>query len=231
MTLSVSESHHAAVVLRVRVGDTVQLLDGVGGVGVGKVFGVTRKAVQVELSEWHQAPPRTSGIIVAAALSKARAWESMLQKATELDVAMIVPLITRRCVARVEASEAAARQASWQSIVAEATKQCGAPWMPCVEAPVAFASWIGRQQGFGLGLVASLAPEAREIGDVLDSGTGLDRVAILIGPEGDFEPAEMEAAMVAGFHPVTLGQTVLRTDTAALAAVSVVSHELRRRHR
>ena len=146
-------------------------------------------------------------------------------------MAGIVPLLTRNCVVKVAREERARRRQDWQAAVAEAAKQCGTPWLPQVSDPVAIDEWLAGNPRFDVGMVAALAPGAGEMGDIMAQNAGARRVGVVIGPEGDFDAAELKALTVAGFHPVTLGTTVLRADTAALAAAAVIGHELRRRWR
>jgi 16S rRNA (uracil1498-N3)-methyltransferase len=146
-----------------------------------------------------------------------------------LDVAGIIPLLTRHCVVKVDPSERAKRRDDWQAAVAESTKQCGTPWMPQVGLPRTLAEWLGEPRRAGVGLVAALAPGTREIGEVLEAHPEAQHVTIAIGPEGDFDAPELESLLRAGYAPVTLGPTILRADTAAVTAAAVVAHQLRRR--
>jgi 16S rRNA (uracil1498-N3)-methyltransferase len=229
ITLGESDSHHAAVVLRVAVGEGVVVLDGQGTVAAGTVTAVSKRSVQVQVKSRERGRPRRGEILLAVAVTKSKAWDSLLQKATELDVARIIPLLTRHCVVKVESSEREKRRADWQAAVAEATKQCGTPWMPQVDVPRTLAEWLSAPPPYDLGLVAALAPGTREIGEVLEAHPEARRVSVVIGPEGDFDGSELEALLKAGFAPVTLGPTILRADTAAVTAAAVVGHGLRRR--
>jgi 16S rRNA (uracil1498-N3)-methyltransferase len=229
VSLGPADSHHAAVVLRVAVGEKVTLLDGQGTIAQGTVVSVSKRDVQVSVTSRDRARPRRGDIVLAVALTKAKAWDSLLQKATELDVAGIVPLLTRHCVVKVDPSERGKRRDDWQMAVAEATKQCGTPWMPQVELPRTLAEWLGEPRPRGLALVAALAPGTCEIGEALEAHPEAQRVTIVIGPEGDFDAAELRSLLGAGCIPVTLGPTILRADTAAVTAAAVVAHGLRRR--
>lgn len=231
VTLGESDSHHAAVVLRIGVGEVVTLLDGEGTVAGGRVLQVGKRSVVIEVEERRVLPRRAWEVVLLAAVTKGKAWDAMLQKATELDVAGIVPLLTRHCVVKVAKDERARRRDDWQAAVAEAAKQCGTPWLPRVSEPVSIEEWLRAGDRLDLGLVAALLPGAVEIGEVMDRHPEVRRVGVVVGPEGDLDGAEIKALAEAGFQPVTLGTTVLRADTAALAAAAVVGHELRRRWR
>lgn len=229
VTLGDADSHHAAVVLRIGVGEAVTLLDGEGTVAVGRILQVSKRAVVLEVEERRVVPRRAWEVLLLAAVTKGKAWDALLQKATELDVAGIVPLLTRHCVVKVSRDERARRREDWQAAVAEAAKQCGTPWLPRVLEPVSMDEWLRASDRLDVGLVAALLPGAVEIGEVLDRHPEARRVGVVIGPEGDLDGGELKALAEAGYQPVTLGRTVLRADTAALAAAAVVGHELRRR--
>jgi 16S rRNA (uracil1498-N3)-methyltransferase len=229
VSLGAAESHHAAVVLRVTVGEKVTLLDGQGTLVSGTVASVSKREVHVTVTSRDRARPRRGEVVLAVAVTKAKAWDSMLQKATELDVAGIVPLLTRHCVVKVDPAERGKRRDDWQAAVAEATKQCGTPWMPQVGLPRTLAQWLAEPRCQSVGLVAALAPGTREIGEVLEAHPEARHVTIVIGPEGDFDAPELESLLKAGYAPVTLGPTILRADTAAVTAAAVVAHQLRRR--
>lgn len=231
VTLGESDSHHAAVVLRIEAGERVIVQDGEGTVADGRVVQVGKRTVAIEVLERRTLPRRAWEVVLLAAVTKGKAWDAVLQKATELDVAGIVPLLTQHCVVKVPRDERARRRDDWQAVVAEAAKQCGTPWLPRVFEPVSIEEWLRSGDQPDVGLVAALLPGAGEIGDRLSRYPEARRVGIVIGPEGDLTEPELTTLAGAGFHPVTLGATVLRADTAALAAAAVVGHELRRRWR
>jgi len=228
--LDPSEARHATVVLRLKTGDSVVLLDGKGGVANGAIFRVDRHAVDVRVVDVEVRPSPQNGVILAPALTKGRAWDWTLQKAAELEALAICPLELDRCVVRIDPSERPSRQADWQRTVNEAAKQCGVAWIPRVAEVQDLEQFVAGSHQWDQGLVAALSPGAREIGETLEPLTGVRRVALVIGPEGDLTREELEVCLGAGFLPVTLGGVVLRADTAAVAGVAVASHELRRRH-
>ena len=229
LALDAADSHHAAVVLRVEPGEDVRLLDGRGGVADGRVLEVGKRAVVVEVTGRRRAQPRSGEVILVAAVTKGKAWELTLQKATELDVAGIVPVFTRRCVVKVDPAERPQRQLDWQRTVNEAAKQCGTPWIPRVKEPVNLEEWLKSSSPFDLALVAALVSDSQEVGELLGEHANARRVGVVVGPEGDFDPAELQMLFDRGFLPVTLGPTILRAETAAFASVALVAHELRRR--
>jgi 16S rRNA (uracil1498-N3)-methyltransferase len=216
LTLAGKEAHHARQVLRVRVGEEAVVFDGAGNFVRGQVAEIGRDAVQLRALERGQSPPLLCRITLACAVIK-KNMDFIVQKATELGVATIVPLLTERTIARPDRSD------RWADIALEACKQCGNNWLPEIAAPVPLTKWLATKPMADLKVVAALTPDAHPLRQVLRPALS---ACVLIGPEGDFTPAEYAAAQSAGYWPVTLGPLVLRADTAALYALSIVHHEL-----
>lgn len=224
-----AEAHHAARVLRVRPGDPVQVLDGAGGVGEGTVASVGRRELLLHLDRRVCHPPPPCRIELIQAIAKGPAMEGVLHRAVELGCARLVPLLADRSVSRPD--DAAAKQARWDTLAIEAAKQSGNVWRMCVERPVTPADWLARGVRPELLLIASLEPPVRSTRQALEShrlahGRRPGSVGVLIGPEGDFTPAEYLAFRNAGAQPIGLGPHVLRVETAATAALAVVRSEL-----
>jgi 16S rRNA (uracil1498-N3)-methyltransferase len=142
-----------------------------------------------------------------------------IQKSVELGVAAIAPVTMARSVARLDTERAAKREARWGAIVIAACEQCGRNRLPLLHAPVSFSEWIAAP-GHG-DLRVLLAPEADQTLGDLRSPAG--SVELLVGPEGGLAPEESAAALRAGFRAVRLGPRILRTETAALAALSALN--------
>ncbi|HEY8965159.1 MAG TPA: RsmE family RNA methyltransferase [Candidatus Methylacidiphilales bacterium] len=229
--LDEAESHHCGRVMRHAAGDFVTIFDGKG------------EEWKVKLSEekgklWHfkkltaaKSPAPACRIVLAQAVPKNRAMDLILQKATELGVAEIAPLQSDRVVSRSGDAEAAAEKVSkWRETVIEAAKQSGQNWLPEIaplRKPRDFFAEVAKAP---LKLIGSLQPEARPIKqtlrDALEGGKVPHTVVIMIGPEGDFTPAEIGEARANGFLPVSLGNLVLRSETAALYSLGVLKYEL-----
>jgi 16S rRNA (uracil1498-N3)-methyltransferase len=171
-------------------------------------------------------------ITLGQAIPKGKNMELIVQKATELGAAGIVPLLSERTVVALGAEEASKKQEKWQRTAVEACKQSGQNWLPEVSLPQTVEKFISSGPSADLLLIASLQPASRGIKEILAEATELaggDRPAsalVLIGPEGDFTPSETNQALTAGFLPLTLGPIVLRTETAAIYSLSVLAHEL-----
>jgi 16S rRNA (uracil1498-N3)-methyltransferase len=231
LQLSREESRHAAQVLRLRVGDAVVVLTGEGEECHGEVSGVRNDAVSVRIvrRQTHARPAYRLRLLQA--VPKGKAMDSIVQKATELGVDRIVPLLTERTVPDVGGAAAAAKRERWLGIAVESMKQCGTPWLPEIDEPTPIEAFAKRSDRMELSLVASLQPGAQHPrrcfeAFVRERGHLPGSVEVWIGPEGDFAPVELDRIIELGAMPITLGRLVLRSDTAAICALSVVQYEM-----
>lgn len=229
-TLPEKESHHAANVLRLTVNEVVTVLNGRGEELRCAVTGVSKKAVSLQVMERKQHPPRPFQVTLLQAVPKAKLIEAILQKATELGVARVVPLLSERVITQLDEEDMTDKQEKWQHVVIEACKQCGQPWLPQVEKPQTLREFLRRGEKWDLSLVASLQPETKHARAVFQQAdftkTARPAVSLWVGPEGDFTAAEVIAIIAAGAKPITLGPLVLRCETAATYGMSVINHEL-----
>lgn len=231
LTLSERESHHAAQVLRVRSGDQVIVLDGVGHELHGEVQGVSRKAVSISLQQKKFTASPPFQITLLQAIPKGKIIESIIQKATELGVARIVPILAERVTMQLDEESAADKLDKWRLTAIEAIKQCGQTWLPQIDAPISLEDFLARGEKFELPLVAGLQDDSHHPRDYfekffVEQKRKPQSVCIWVGPEGDFSPAEMTALKSAGALPITLGRLVLRCETAAIYCLSVLNYEL-----
>lgn len=231
LALSGPEAHHALHVLRVRRGETVTVLNGAGVQCFCAVQDAARDRLTLKVLERRQIPPLSCEVTLLQALPKGKLIESIIQKATELGVARIVPLLTERVVTQMDTQAATAKTLKWQTVAIEAIKQCGSAWLPKVERPATLGECVAQRPQVELSLIGSLQEGARHPRECFREfeTTRLRKpssVAIWIGPEGDFTPTEIEQVQKAGALPITLGALVLRTDTAALYCLSLINYEL-----
>jgi 16S rRNA (uracil1498-N3)-methyltransferase len=224
--LTGSEAHHALHVVRVRRGQSIVVLDGIGHELVCDVRQSDRDKIRLCVRERKTAAIPLCHITLLQAVPKGKLFEAIIQKATELGVVRIVPLLSERVVVHLNKNEAVRKAAKWQSIAIEAIKQCGAAWLPHVETPMTPHEFLGRKEHFDLTLVGSLQPDAKHPREHLRQGSQSKSGAMWIGPEGDFTPTELEAIKGSGAHPITLGPLVLRTETAAVYCLSIINYEL-----
>lgn len=228
--LTGDEAHHAARVRRVKLGEIVGVFDGHGAEWICAVESVEKKRVRLRLIERRAVPPSSVKIILAQSLLPNRAMEFVIEKATELSAAAILPIAPQRSVATINKSEATAKLKRWRDITIESAKQCGAAWLPAIEAPCPFDEFL-RIAAAELRLLAALDKRALHLRQVLESfstehGRNPASVIVAVGPEGDFTTNELDAALRAGFIPITLGAQTLRSETAAVVALSVLNYEL-----
>ena len=224
------ERHHCVEVLRLRPGRRVTLFDGAGGEAEAEIVSFDRHAVMLRLTgPLETTPPPRFRITLAQAILKGSRMDFIVQKATELGVAAIAPVVSERTVVRLDPETAEERRARWTQQAIESAKQCGQNRVPQVEATQGLTDFLRDvSAGVDLALVAALRPEARGLRALLAERAGpVNEALLLVGPEGDFTPKELELAGAAGFQPLDLGPAILRSETAALYALSVLSYELR----
>jgi len=209
-------ARHAARVLRLRPGDPLCLFDGRGGEHRARVVALAGARMEVRVEEPLAARGESPlALTLAQAVARGERMDWLVQKATELGVAVIQPLITERCVVRLDGARGERRAAHWRAVACAACEQCGRAVLPEVRAPLPFAEWLAGFRGAGM----MLDPEAgRGPGALPHPGP---RLALLVGPEGGLSAGERRAARAAGLEPVALGPRTLRTETAALAALTL----------
>ncbi len=228
-TVEGEEARHALKVMRLRVGELCELFDGRGHALRARITATAgSSSMQLEAVEPLPPMPPVAGITLALAIPKGTNMELIVQKAVEMGVSRIVPLITERTIVRLDAAQAEAKAAKWQRTVLEACKQCGVNLLPVVETPQTYAQFLKRADLPELRLQCAIVPHARPLRAVLEAGraAGAASAALLIGPEGDFSPAEYEAGFAAGFAPVSLGPIILRVETAVFMAVAATRYAL-----
>jgi 16S rRNA (uracil1498-N3)-methyltransferase len=231
LVLNERESHHCVDVLRLAPGSRVVVFDGKGYEVTAEILSVGKSQVRLKPLLTAKTPPLRCAITLAQAIPKGKNIELIIQKAAELGVAKIVPLLSERTIVQIDAADSERRLEKWRQIVIEAAKQCGQNWLPQVVEPVAPKQFFAELDHYDILLIASLQEGARTFKSVLNDfreqhGRRPGSALVLIGPEGDFTPAESALAKAAGCIPVTLGPIVLRAETAALFSLSVLSYEL-----
>ncbi len=231
LTLSNAEAHHCAVTLRHQPGDKVTVINGQGGEATAAILSVDRARVELNTLSRTETPKLPARIDLGQAIPKGRNMDLIVQKATELGAHSIIPVVSERTVVKVEPAEFAAKTQKWRQVVIEAVKQCGRAWLPEVCEPSGLRELLAQASRYDLILIASLQPDSRSfnalLGDYQSEHGGLPKsVLVLIGPEGDYTPAEMGLARSMGCQPVSLGPLVLRAETAAIYSLSVLANVL-----
>ena len=220
LDLPAGAARHAQV-LRLQPGDTVTLFNGEGGEWEATITRMGRSDVAVRVDS-HQPlereAPRAVRLALGMPANERMDW--LVEKAAELGAAAIDPLVAERSVLRLSGERAAKKQGHWQAIAVAACEQCGRNRVPAVGLPQDLARWLAALSHDGPRLVLSLDPDARPLAECIAGAPGDAPVLLLSGPEGGLSPTEVQAAKAQGFQPVTLGNRVLRAETAPLAALS-----------
>src|SRR2546423_1214552 len=233
LALTGSEVHHARDVLRIRLGEKVVLFNGQGREITAEIADFSDDEIGLRKLHEAETPPLRCRIVLAQAIPKGKNMELIVQKAVEIGAAEIAPIISDRTVVQLDSESAAQKQSKWQQIAIEAAKQCGQNWLPRVHAPSKLAEFFSTaaEQSFDLRLIGSLQPDAQHLKKILaayssERGDRPQSVLMLVGPEGDFTPAELSLARSHGCRPITLGPIILRVETASIYCLSVLSYEL-----
>lgn len=245
------EHHHLRNVRRIRTGEKIRLIDGKGTVYIAKVLDTAiADATQAEIlsAEFHT--PRLPSLTLFQGVPKHDKMELILQKTTELGVTQIIPMHSERSLQKPSQQ----RCERWQRVVVSATKQCKRSWLPELSSPQQFETCLAQVKRFTRSLICCESVTGQHIKTVLRHGEGAktgamterylaprekregqasnsfnspkpESISIFVGPEGGFAVEEVNAAIENGCIPVTLGQNILRTETAAIAAVAAVAYE------
>ncbi|BCX88861.1 16S rRNA (uracil1498-N3)-methyltransferase [Methylomarinovum tepidoasis] len=207
-------ARYLRTVLRLRPGAALVVFNGEGGEFEAEVLALDRKAVRLRIGPWHEREAESPlKIHLGLAIAKGERMDWAVQKAVELGVAAITPLLTARCNVRLEGDRSEHKRRHWQAIAVAACEQCGRNRVPETLTPQALADWLPGRRGLvldpdGRPLAALPAPDAE--------------LSLLIGPEGGLTSEELDRARAAGFAPAALGPRILRVETAAVAALTAV---------
>ena len=220
LTLDAEKARYLGRVLRLRVGDELSVFDGQGTEYLATLTNMGRSSATLSVdAETPAATESRLRVHLVQGVSRGERMDFVVQKATELGVKRITPVLTEFGVVKLDATRAEKRRAHWQKVAASACEQCGRVRLPLIDTPIPLKNWFGNKpQRVDTELI--LKPGAEQPLARIDPPQ--TKVCVLIGPEGGFSNGEFEDAAVAGFTPVSLGPRILRTETAAVAALAVL---------
>jgi 16S rRNA (uracil1498-N3)-methyltransferase len=234
LRLTDREHHHCAHVMREKEGNRVMVFDGAGTEAMAEISAVNRDNVELKILQQTRNEPLPVKIALAQAIPKGKQMDLITQKAVELGAGEVFPLLSERTVVQLkENADTDKKQNKWQTVAIDAAKQCGRNYVPKVAEPCSMKEFLENRAEYDLLLIASLQPDARHLREILQDRLAQTpeaekpgSVLVVVGPEGDFTPAESHLAKSQGFQPITLGPIILRSETAAIFCLSALSYEL-----
>jgi 16S rRNA (uracil1498-N3)-methyltransferase len=228
---SPEEAHHIRHVLRAKDGESVRVFNGAGREAVAVLRAGPGEPLRLEVQDAALAAmDRGMDLVLVQAVLKGTRMDLLIEKATELGVSRIVPVLTQRTIPRLDEAQALQKKARWERIAVSAAKQCGTRWLPVIETPLALEPALQKVIAGGEPLLlASLVENTRPLAAVIDEWRAVPppSIAVVIGPEGDLTPEETARLLAAGAIPVSLGNLTLRAETAAFFAISALACMLR----
>ena len=219
-----SEAAAHLKVVRPKSGERVELFDGKGRT---REYAVTASgrgfvlAAAAPVAEF----PRPPAMTLFACVTKGSRWDWTIEKATELGVTRIVPIVSARTIVRIADGEREAKRRRWERVAADAARQSDAKWLPEVLAPTTFTESLALVRGTECFVGALVTPPPAPVAEAVRRRRGELEPAIYVGPEGDFSPEELQALLEIA-TPVSFGSTILRAETAAIYGVSALKSQL-----
>jgi 16S rRNA (uracil1498-N3)-methyltransferase len=213
--------HHLRDVLRLKVNDGISLSDGLGNDYAAVITAFDKKQAEVAVTLIRAARENQVKLTVACAIPKNTRFDDIVDFLTQLDVESIIPVTTERVVVKLDAAGAVEKHKRWVKIAQSAAQQSRRSRIPVISPVTDYPDVISQSGSFDLKLIPHLSGDRKPIKEVLAETHAKD-ILVLIGPEGDFTPQEVNLALDHGFLPVSLGDTVLRVATAAIAVASYI---------
>jgi 16S rRNA (uracil1498-N3)-methyltransferase len=225
--ISGEDYNHIRKVLRLKSGDRITVCDGEGTDYLVEIVNFEDAAVKTRIVESikNSTEPPVQ-ITLFQGLPKSDKMDYIIQKAVELGICEIVPVITERTVVKTDRKNSDKKCERWNRISMEAAKQCNRGIIPKVEFPVSFKEALDAAKGSSLSLIPYEKETGINLREVLTNRSSKGKVSVFIGPEGGFTETEIEAALSCGIQPVTLGPRILRTETAGIAVLAILMYEL-----
>ena len=230
LILNEAEAKHARSVLRIREGDRIIVLNGEGKEILCETQEVRNNYIKLNVIQENRIPFIDFEITLYQAITKGKTMDMIIQKATELGVNRIVPVLSDRSVPDWDKTKSVAKVEKWKTVCIESIKQCGSAWIPKLELPMKINEAINDSNNSDISLIATLQSDAKHPRIHIDSfhlekGHKLSKIAIWVGPEGDYTPAEINTIRRSAL-PISLGPLVLRSETAAIYCLAILNYEL-----
>ncbi len=216
-----AQLHHIRDVLRFEVNDVVVIFDGAGREFNGVITSIDKKQAVFKLTSLEKQKSKNVSLTIACAIPKGSHMDDVIDHLTQLGVARIIPMRTDRVAVKLDDVKSETRLKRWQKIAQSAARQCQRSDMPAIVPVTDVKKVITDSHQYDLKLIPHLSGKRKLIKDVLNKNKPKN-IIVLIGPEGDFTPSEVELALNNGFIPVSLGDTVLRVATAAIAVAAYI---------
>jgi 16S rRNA (uracil1498-N3)-methyltransferase len=227
LSLTGKEANHIRNVLRMKQGDTLNVMDGKGNLFEASIEGIHHKGVEVKIIK--TLPAYSSSPIqihLAQAMIKSRPMDLIIQKATELGVSSITPFFSERTNISIKSEHLSRKMVHWEGIMKAACKQSGRAGLPILNPPLAFEKAIkDAQRQETLNILLWEAEKEKDLRSLVRTREKLSHVTAMVGPEGGFTRKEISLAMDRGFFIVSLGSRILRSDTAVITLISVLQYE------
>lgn len=220
LEVDADKAHYLSRVLRLRVGDRLSVFDGKGNEYTATIRSMGKSAAILRIDTPTVTQTETGlRVHLVQGISRGDRMDFVVQKATELGVKRITPVLTEHGVVKLDAARAEKRRDHWQKIATHACEQCGRARLPLIDTPIPLKSWFGNKPAH---VDAELILKPGATTPLTGIAAPATKVCVLIGPEGGFSDAEFEDADAADFQPVSLGPRILRTETAAIATLAVL---------
>jgi 16S rRNA (uracil1498-N3)-methyltransferase len=222
LDLPLEESRHINLVLRLKPGDRIVLFDAQGNRFLAEILKGNSQAITVTVLEELLKSPPLPKTILAQGLLKADHMDLIVQKAVELGATEVMPFVSTRSVAKYVDHKAEGRIKRWERIIKEAAKQCGYPGLARIHKPLNFQSVIGSLTPETLGIILWEEEKTTGLKRVFEELHPDDAVILVVGPEGGLTSDEVNYAIEAGFRAASLGELILRSETAAIASLAAL---------
>ena len=220
LVLEGDRARYLGRVLRLRIGDEITVFNGEGPEWSASIGSMTKSTASLRIGESREAGTESPlKIHLVQGISRGERMDFVVQKATELGVKRITPVLTEYGVVKLDPSRREKRRDHWESVAINASEQCGRTRLPLIDVPIPLNDWFGAKPA-EVDAEVILKPGAENaLAGIKPPAT---KICVLIGPEGGFSDSEYEDAEIAGFDAASLGPRVLRTETAAVAVLSVL---------